>query len=220
MSNDGGKTFEHRSAARARSTATTTRCGSTRATPTTSSSATTAASAISRDRGETWRFVGNLPLGQFYHVAVDMETPYNVYGGLQDNGSWRGPSAVWENGGIRNHHWQEVGCGDGFDTRARPARPACAATPCARAATCMRWNLRTGERKDIQPPEPGPERARGRCASTGTPASPSTRSTPATIYYGSQFVHKSTDRGETWTTISPDLTTDNPEWQQQARAAA
>ncbi|NNL95887.1 MAG: hypothetical protein HKO64_09730, partial [Xanthomonadales bacterium] len=72
--------------------------------------------AISRDRGETWRFVRNMPLAQFYHIAVDNEHPYNVYGGLQDNGSWRGPSEVWVPAGIRNLHWQEVGFGDGFDT--------------------------------------------------------------------------------------------------------
>ncbi|MCS7210205.1 MAG: hypothetical protein RMI34_10065, partial [Chloroherpetonaceae bacterium] len=64
--------------------------------------------AISYDRGATWRFVDNLPLAQFYHVAIDNEQPYNIYGGLQDNGSWRGPSSVWENGGIKNYQWQEV----------------------------------------------------------------------------------------------------------------
>ncbi len=76
--------------------------------------------AISSDRGETWRFVRNLPLSQFYHIAVDNDDPYHVYGGLQDNGSWRGPAEVWENGGIRNLHWQEVGFGDGFDTLPDP----------------------------------------------------------------------------------------------------
>ncbi|HMB60136.1 MAG TPA: hypothetical protein VKN35_09505, partial [Xanthomonadales bacterium] len=77
--------------------------------------------AVSHDRGATWRFVRNLPLSQFYHIAVDNDHPYNIYGGLQDNGSWRGPSEVWENGGIRNLHWQEVGFGDGFDTLPDPA---------------------------------------------------------------------------------------------------
>jgi photosystem II stability/assembly factor-like uncharacterized protein len=76
--------------------------------------------AISYDRGATWRFVENLPLAQFYHVNVDMDFPYNIYGGMQDNGSWRGPSRVWENGGIRNQHWEEVGFGDGFDTSPHP----------------------------------------------------------------------------------------------------
>ena len=70
--------------------------------------------AISHDMGKSWRFVENLPLAQFYHINIDMETPYNVYGGMQDNGSWRGPSQVWRNGGIRNAYWEEVAFGDGF----------------------------------------------------------------------------------------------------------
>ena len=71
--------------------------------------------AISRDRGNTWRFVENLPLAQFYHINYDMEFPYNVYGGMQDNGSWSGPAYVWKAGGIRNSYWQELFFGDGFD---------------------------------------------------------------------------------------------------------
>ena len=80
----------------------------------------------------------------------------------------------------------------------------------------MRWNLRTGERKDIQPP-PAPAGRRS-CASTGTPASRIDPFEPGTLYFGSQYVHRSTDRGETWTVISPDLTTNNPEWQHQAES--
>ncbi|HKI83660.1 MAG TPA: hypothetical protein VKA63_04920, partial [Candidatus Krumholzibacteria bacterium] len=72
---------------------------------------------LSQDRGQSWRFVSNLPLAQYYHIAVDDDQPYHVYGGMQDNGSWRGPNTVWENGGIRNYQWEEVGFGDGFDTR-------------------------------------------------------------------------------------------------------
>ena len=56
---------------------------------------------ISKDRGKTWRFIGNIPVAQFYHIAVDNEYPYNVYGGLQDNGSWRGPAYVWKDQDIR-----------------------------------------------------------------------------------------------------------------------
>ena len=70
---------------------------------------------ISNDRGESWRFIGNIPVGQFYHINVDMETPYNVYGGMQDNGSWRGPAYTWRDQGIRNSYWQEISFGDGFD---------------------------------------------------------------------------------------------------------
>ena len=75
---------------------------------------------ISRDRGLNWRFVENLPLGQFYHINIDNELPYNVYGGMQDNGSWRGPSQIWQKGGIRNSHWEELLFGDGFDVVPNP----------------------------------------------------------------------------------------------------
>lgn len=166
--------------------------------------------AISHDRGETWRFVANLPLAQYYHINVDMQKPYNVLGGMQDNGSWRGPSSVWENGGIRNHHWQEVGFGDGFDVISDP-EDAMRGYAMSQEGYLVRWNLRTGERKDIRPPAPeGVElRFNWNAALAQDPFD------SGTIYYGSQFVHKSTDRGESWTIISPDLTTNNPEWQKQ-----
>ena len=165
--------------------------------------------AISRDRGETWRFVRNLPLSQFYHVAVDDDLPYHVYGGLQDNGSWRGPAEVWENGGIRNLHWQEVGFGDGFDTLPDPENSR-AGYAMSQGGYLMRWNLDTGEQRMIRPapPEPGVElRFNWNAGLAQDPFD------PATLYYGSQFVHMTTDRGATWRVISPDLTSDNPEWQ-------
>ncbi|MFK7908694.1 MAG: WD40/YVTN/BNR-like repeat-containing protein, partial [Chitinophagales bacterium] len=76
--------------------------------------------AISQDRGENWRFVENLPLAQFYHINYDMDLPYHVYGGMQDNGSWIGPAYAWKSGGIRNSDWQELVFGDGFDVVPRP----------------------------------------------------------------------------------------------------
>ena len=100
--------------------------------------------AISRDRGATWRYVRNLPLSQFYHIAVDNDHPYNVYGGLQDNGSWRGPAEVWENAGIRNLHWQEVGFGDGFDTIPDPENSR-SGYVMAQGGYLWRWNLDTGD---------------------------------------------------------------------------
>ncbi|MGH2651482.1 MAG: WD40/YVTN/BNR-like repeat-containing protein, partial [Actinomycetota bacterium] len=167
----------------------------------------------SRDRGRTWRFVANLPLAQYYHVAVDMEEPYHVYGGMQDNGSWRGPAAVWENGGIRNHHWQEVGFGDGFDTRPDP-EDSLRGYSMSQQGYLKRWNLRTGEVKDIRPPKPDGTDLRFNW-NAGFAVDPFD---PGTIYYGSQFLHRSTDRGDTWETISPDLTTNRPEWQKQAES--
>ncbi len=166
--------------------------------------------AISRDRGETWSFVTNLPLAQYYHVAVDMDTPYNVYGGMQDNGSWRGPSSVWENGGIRNHHWEEVGFGDGFDTLPDP-RDSLSGYAMSQEGYLVRWNLRTGERKDVRPPAPDGTRLRFNW-NAGIALDPFD---PDVVYYGSQFVHRSTDRGESWETISDDLTTNDPDRQKQ-----
>jgi photosystem II stability/assembly factor-like uncharacterized protein len=165
--------------------------------------------AISRDRGDTWRFVRNLPLSQFYHVRVDNDVPYNIYGGLQDNGSWRGPSEVWENAGIRNLHWQEVGFGDGFDTLPDPenSRRGYVMSQGGRLST---WNLDTGEQRVIRPAPHAPDislRFNWDAAIAQDPFD------AATIYYGSQFVHKSTDRGATWSVISPDLTSNNPDWQ-------
>jgi photosystem II stability/assembly factor-like uncharacterized protein len=166
--------------------------------------------AISRDRGKTWRFVENLPLAQYYHVAVDLETPYNVYGGMQDNGSWRGPASVWENGGIRNQLWEEVGFGDGFNTLPDP-QDAMRGYSMSQQGYLMRWDLRTGERKSIRPASPaGTElRFNWNAALAQDPFE------PGTIYFGSQFIHKSTDRGDSWETISDDLTTDNKAWQRQ-----
>ncbi|MFQ5823544.1 MAG: WD40/YVTN/BNR-like repeat-containing protein [bacterium] len=169
--------------------------------------------AMSHDRGETWRFVANLPLAQYYHIRVDMETPYNIYGGMQDNGSWRGPSSVWENGGIRNHHWEEVGFGDGFDTLPDP-NDSMIGYAMSQEGYLIRWNLRTGERKDIRPPAPESVELRFNW-NAALAIDPFDNKT---IYYGSQFVHKSTDRGETWIIISPDLTTNNPKWQKQAES--
>ena len=166
--------------------------------------------AITYDRGKTWRFVENLPLAQFYHVRVDSAIPFNIYGGLQDNGSWKGPSQVWENGGIRNYHWVEVGFGDGFDCGVDPQNPNIGYSM-SQGGNLMRYNLITGERKDIKPPAPEGVELRFNW-NAGFAIDPFK---PGTIYLGSQFVHKSTDRGDTWTIISPDLTTNDTTKQHQ-----
>ncbi|HEV8578037.1 MAG TPA: hypothetical protein VGX68_03050 [Thermoanaerobaculia bacterium] len=166
--------------------------------------------AVSRDRGRTAAFVATLPLAQFYHVAVDMEQPYNVYGGLQDNGSWRGPNTVWQGGGIRSYQWQMVGDGDGFETRPDPFDPNYVYSE-SQGGFLMRTDLRSQQVRLIRPSEPDGVRLRFNW-NTGLATDPFDA---GTIYYGSQFVHKSTDRGESWTAISPDLTSNNPEWQKQ-----
>ena len=166
--------------------------------------------AVSRDRGRTATFVSTLPLGQYYHVAVDMETPYNVYGGLQDNGSWRGPNTTWQFGGIHNYQWVAVGGGDGFDTRP-DTTDSNLVYSMSQGGFLGRTNVWSGEQRQIRPAPPEGVKLRFNWNS-GFATDPLQEQT---IYLGSQFVHKSTDRGETWTTISPDLTTNNPEWQKQ-----
>ncbi|MCB0852962.1 MAG: hypothetical protein KDD63_12120, partial [Bacteroidetes bacterium] len=165
---------------------------------------------ISRDMGENWRFVENLPLAQYYHVNVDNEMPYNVYGGMQDNGSWRGPAYVWRAGGIRNSYWEELFFGDGFDVMPDPS-DANVGYAMSQGGNLGRYDFKTGNTRFIKPVHPDgiPLRFNWNAAIAQNPFN------PASIYYGSQFVHKSNDRGETWEVISPDLTTNDPEKQKQ-----
>jgi len=165
---------------------------------------------ISHDRGKTWRFVDNIPCGQFYHVSVDNAIPYNIYGGMQDNGSWRGPSDVWENNGIRNFEWNEIGFGDGFGALVDGSNPACGYSM-SQGGYLMRYNLTTGQRKNIRPWAPDSVELRFNW-NAGLAQDPFDAKT---IYIGSQFLHKSTDRGDSWSIISPDLTTNDPEKQKQ-----
>lgn len=168
---------------------------------------------VSRDRGEHWRLIDNLPLGQFYHVSVDMDIPFNVYGGMQDNGSWKGPSDVWEVGGIRNFHWTEVSFGDGFGTIPDPIDPSFG-YGMSQGGGLVRFNTRTGERKRIRPWAPDSTQLR---FNWDAPLELDPFEA-GTLYYGSQFVHKSPDRGDTWQIISRDLTTDDPAKQRQSES--
>jgi photosystem II stability/assembly factor-like uncharacterized protein len=165
---------------------------------------------VSHDRGRKAVFLSNLPLSQFYRIAVDQAVPFNIYGGLQDNGKHRGPSDAWEAGGIQDHSWTFLGGGDGSTTLPDPADPDLGYAA-AQQAGFERWDLKTGETKEIPPPEPAGVHLRFNF----TPGFALDPFASGTLYTGSQFVHKSTDRGDTWTVISPDLTTNNPEWQHQ-----
>ncbi|REL26463.1 hypothetical protein DXX93_07625 [Thalassotalea euphylliae] len=165
--------------------------------------------AITQDKGDSWRFVQNLAVSQFYHIRVDDAVPYNVYGGLQDNGSWRGPAEVFHTAGIRNVHWQEVGFGDGFDTMPFPDDVTKGYVQ-SQGGYLNRYDLVTGEQKLIRPAAPDHDTELRFNWNAGLAQDPFDDNT---IYYGSQFVHKSTDRGETWQVISKDLSTNNPDWQ-------
>jgi len=143
--------------------------------------------AISRNRGATWHFIRNLPLAQYYHVAVDNAVPYNVYGGLQDNGSWRGPSAIWSGGffggGIRNFHWQMVAFGDGFDTRATLGSDGTRGYAMSQGGFLVRWDLNEGEQRSVRPDGPDEEELRFNW-NAGLAQDPFDSQT---IYYGSRL---------------------------------
>ena len=167
---------------------------------------------ITRDGGRTWRFIGNLPVGQFYHVSVDNEYPYNVYGGMQDNGSWRGPAYVWRAQGIRNSYWQEIAFGDGFDVVPDPddSRYGYAMS---QQGFVRRYDWKTGNDYTVRPTPPDDTTRLRFNWNAAIGQDPFDR---GTVYFGSQFVHKSSDKGLTWQVISPDLTTNDPDKQKQS----
>jgi photosystem II stability/assembly factor-like uncharacterized protein len=160
---------------------------------------------ISRDRGKSWNFDEKIPVGQFYHINVDNETPYNVMGGMQDNGSWHGPAYVWINGGIRNYYWHNVGGGDGFDVMP-DVEDATWVYSESQGGSFGRRNWKTGESWYVKPPAVDPSIKMR--FNWNTPMAQDPFDTK-TIYLGSQFVHKSTDKGTSWQTISTDLTTND-----------
>ena len=160
---------------------------------------------ITLDGGKTWRFAENIPVGQFYHVETDNEWPYHVYGGLQDNGSWVGPSAVWKSGGIRNSDWQEVAFGDGFETMPRKDDPRYVFAE-SQGGELGLVDRKTGESKYIKPLHPDGEtklRFNWNAALAQDPWQ------SHGIFFGSQFLHHSDDLGQTWSILSPDLTTND-----------
>lgn len=162
--------------------------------------------AITYDMGANWRHITNLPLGQFYHVNVDMEEPYRVYGGLQDNGSWVGPAYTWKRGGIFNEEWEFLMGGDGFDAMPVAGDPRYCYGQ-SQGGSVSRADLLTGGSKSIRPTGDRGERLRFNWNSA-LAQDPFDNNT---IYFGSQYVHKSTNRGDKWDKISPDLTTNDAE---------
>ena len=166
---------------------------------------------ITRDRGANWRFVENIPVAQFYHINVDNEIPYNVYGGLQDNGSWVGPGYAFKSGGIRNSYWQELMFGDGFDVVPDPDDHT-KGYGMSQQGFVGHYDLKTGHVEMIRPTHPDPDMRVRFNWNSAIAMDPFDNST---LYFGSQFVHKSTNKGNTWDIISPDLTTNDPEKQKQ-----
>ena len=174
---------------------------------------------VSYDGGESWEAVYNIPLGQFYQVHADNRQPfYYVMGGLQDNGSWTGPSATREPSGIMNDDWRMVSFGDGFYVLNHPDNPEIYLSE-SQGGEIVWTDFRTREQQSVNP--------WGRGSGGGPAAGQKFRwnwNSPlvfsphekTTIYFGGNVLFKSPDFGRTWEQISPDLTTNDPEKQKDA----
>ncbi len=164
---------------------------------------------FSLDRGATWMFVYNLPVGQFYHVALDNKTPYNMYSGLQDNGSWMAPSAA--PGGVNNSNWLNLYGGDGFWTVPDLADNNIAYAE-AQGGNMGRIDLSTFKSVDVTPQaSKDEEKLRW---NWNTPIVTG-QANHHNVYTAAQYLYKTIDQGRTWNRISPDLTTNDKKKQEQ-----
>ena len=163
---------------------------------------------LSYDGGNRWWKGQNLPISQFYHVAVDSRDPYQVYGGLQDNSSWVGDSSY--PGGVTNSRWENMFGGDGFWMIPDPTDPDAVYAE-SQGGNIGRVNRKTMVSRDIQPTAGYHEKLRFNW-NTPIHASPTQK---GTIYIGAQFLFRSRDRGDTWERVSPDLSTNDPDKQKQ-----
>lgn len=169
---------------------------------------------VTYDGGESWEAVYNMPLGQFYQVHADNRQPfYYVMGGLQDNGSWTGPSRTREPAGIMNDDWRMVSFGDGFYVINHPDNPDIYLSE-SQGGNIILTDFRTREQQLVNP--------WGRGSGGGPAAGQKFRwnwNAPivfsphdkTTVYFGGNVLFKTPDFGKTWEQISPDLTTNNPE---------
>ncbi len=175
--------------------------------------------AVSYDAGETWEYVNNIPLGQFYQIHADNRLPfYYVMGGLQDNGSWTGPSRTREPAGIMNDDWRMVSFGDGFYVVNHPDDPDLYISE-SQGGNILRTDFRTREQQAVNPwgrgSGGGPATGRKYRFNWNAPIILSTHD-KGTVYFAGNVVFKSTDFGRTWEPVSQDLTTNDPEKQKDA----
>ena len=156
---------------------------------------------VSFDAGRTWLSPDNKPLAQFYAVSYDMEQPYNVYGGLQDNGSLRGPSSMPGGGSIPFEAWYRVGGGDGFYNVVDPTDSRWLYNE-SQFGAIQRMDQVTGQSRSIRYSRPqGQDQLRWNWSS---PIMLSPHN-PEIVYHAANVLLRSSNRGDTWTEISPDL---------------
>ncbi len=163
--------------------------------------------AVSWDASRTWTFVPNLPVGLFYHVNYDLERPYNVCGGMQDNYNWCGPSASRHQAGIMNYDWFQVRGGDGFVAMPDLRNPRIVYAE-SQGGNMIRRDIVTGESKSIRPTATNVTNAEEDASYRWHWDTPFIRSPhdPGVLIAAAERVFRSTDRGDSWTAISPDLT--------------
>ncbi|HEY6058993.1 MAG TPA: hypothetical protein VIV10_00275 [Gemmatimonadales bacterium] len=171
---------------------------------------------FSWDRSKTWDFVNNVATGEFYEVTYDYRTPYRICGGLQDNGSWCGPSRKRAEDGISASDWYRVGDCDGYYVQVDSTDPDIVYAECQQGYA-FRVNQRSGAIKSIRPN-----------AKEGTPAFRFNWNTPfaishfdpSVLYFGGNQLFRLSARGDAWETISPDLSTMNPQTMTAAGSGA
>ena len=157
----------------------------------------------SYDSGRTWDFINTIAIGQYYEIGLDDEKPYQICGGLQDNGSWCGPSMSLTRDGITNADWTLMPGGDGFYAEIDNVEPWIVYTE-SQDGHISRRDAHTGQQREIMPE-----------AKAGEPHYRFQWNSPMavsmhdhkTIYYGGNYLFKSTDRGDSWTRLGGDLTT-------------
>ena len=165
----------------------------------------------SMDKGNTWRLMRNLPVSQFYHVSFDKADPFNVYGGLQDNGSWYGPSR--SSNGITNSSWKNIGFGDGFYVYCDKLDSNILYWQ-FQGGKIARYYLKSGEYKSLIPFKDKDTKELRFNWNAPMIFSP----TSNRFYAGAQYIFKTSNRGDSWTRISPDLTTDDPKKLKQEKS--
>ena len=158
---------------------------------------------ITHDRGQTMDFVSNLPIAQYYAIDLDNRLPfYYVYGGLQDNNSWAGPSQTRNRQGITSSDWYVTVGGDGFYSAVDPTDPSVVYAE-SQNGGIVRYDVKTGEQKSIQPqPKYGSQNLRWNW-SVPIVISPHDHNT---VYFGAQYLFRSPYRGDSWEQLGGDLT--------------